>query len=55
MSRSLGDFAAKKVGLISDPEVQTLELTQQDQFIIIASDGVWDVCNSSEAVGFVLE
>ena len=28
MSRSLGDFAAKKVGLISEPEVQNLELTQ---------------------------
>ena len=55
MSRSLGDFAAKRVGLISEPEVQNLQLTQQDQFIIIASDGVWDVCNSSEAVGFVMD
>ena len=55
MSRSLGDFSAKRVGLISEPEVQNLQLTQQDQFIIIASDGVWDVCPSSEAVGFVMD
>ncbi len=30
MSRSLGDFSAKRVGLISEPEVQNLQLTQQD-------------------------
>ena len=39
MSRSLGDFGAKKVGLISEPEVQNLMLTETDKFIIIASDG----------------
>lgn len=55
MTRTLGDFASKKIGLISDPEIQHLELTNTDQFIIIASDGVWDVISSTEAVGFVLE
>jgi len=54
ITRTLGDFAAKRVGLISEPEIQYLELTEQDQFIIVASDGVWEVMSSGEAVGFII-
>jgi integrin-linked kinase-associated serine/threonine phosphatase 2C len=54
MTRTLGDLQAKKIGLISEPEVQHLELTRQDKFIVIGSDGVWDVMSSSEVCGFVV-
>jgi len=30
------------VGVIPDPEVTSLELTEEDKFIVIASDGVWE-------------
>mmetsp|Transcript_2558 Transcript_2558/g.351 ORF Transcript_2558/g.351 Transcript_2558/m.351 type:complete len:81 (+) Transcript_2558:116-358(+) len=53
MTRTLGDLHAKKIGLISDPEIQHIELTTQDKFIVIGSDGVWDVMTSAEVVGFV--
>jgi len=53
MTRTLGDFAAKKIGLISVPEIQHIELTINDSFIVIGSDGIWDVMKSSEAAGFV--
>lgn len=53
MTRTLGDLQAKKIGLISEPEVQRIELTRQDKFIVIGSDGVWDVMQSAEVVGFV--
>ncbi len=43
MSRTLGDLQAKKIGLISEPEIQHIELNKQDKFIVIGSDGVWDV------------
>jgi len=26
-----------------------------DEFVVIGSDGIWDVMNSAEAVGFVKE
>jgi serine/threonine protein phosphatase PrpC len=29
-------------GVISDPEVTKFELTPDDKFIVIASDGVWE-------------
>ena len=30
-------------------------LEEKDMFIVIASDGIWDCLNSSEAVGFIFE
>lgn len=30
-------------------------MKQRDKFIVIASDGVWDVMTSAEVVGFVLK
>lgn len=54
MTRTLGDFQAKKIGLISEPEIQHIELKPGDRFIVIASDGVWDVMSSAEVVGFIL-
>lgn len=42
MSRAMGDFVAHSVGVIADPEVISHEIEEQDQFLIIASDGVWE-------------
>lgn len=54
ITRSLGDFQAKKIGIISEPEIDHLWLKTRDKFIVIGSDGVWDVMTSGEVVGFVL-
>lgn len=53
MSRSLGDVVASSVGVIADPEIQVYELTYEDKFIIIASDGIWEFISSEEAVCMV--
>jgi serine/threonine protein phosphatase PrpC len=42
MSRSLGDGLAASVGVIPDPEFYERDLTTDDKFIIVASDGVWE-------------
>jgi len=55
MTRTLGDLQAKKIGLISEPEIESLDLTPHDQFIAIGSDGLWDVMSSAEVVGFVAQ
>jgi protein phosphatase 2C family protein 2/3 len=41
MARSIGDHALKPVGVISEPVVTKHDITDQDEFIIIATDGVW--------------
>lgn len=55
ITRSLGDLIAHKIGVIAEPEVTWKELDNDDKFIVIGSDGVWDVMSSAEAVGFILQ
>ncbi|ONM58723.1 putative protein phosphatase 2C 1 [Zea mays] len=43
MARAFGDFCLKDYGVISVPEFFHWSLTEKDQFVILASDGVWDV------------
>eukprot|EP00914_Ancora_sagittata_P009044 GHVO01017441.1.p1 GENE.GHVO01017441.1~~GHVO01017441.1.p1 ORF type:complete len:588 (+),score=85.75 GHVO01017441.1:19-1782(+) len=57
VSRSFGDFSKntgkKLVGLSVVPDIRTHTLTLEDEFILIGSDGLFDVFTSSEAVNFV--
>ncbi|KAK4804564.1 hypothetical protein SAY86_004381 [Trapa natans] len=53
MSRAFGDFCVKDFGLISEPEVIQRSITGRDQFIVLATDGVWDVVTNQEAVDIV--
>ena len=53
MARSLGDHAVKSVGVISEPVVTYHDLTDDDEFMIIATDGVWEFISSEEAVEIV--
>lgn len=70
VSRALGDFTYKKTSsgngklmgaiaqdsiVISEPEISDFEVTEEDEFLIVACDGLWDVMTSETAVGFVLE
>lgn len=40
MARAFGDFCLKDFGLISVPDVYYRRLTERDEFIVLASDGV---------------
>ncbi|KAF8669284.1 hypothetical protein HU200_051618 [Digitaria exilis] len=53
MARAFGDFCLKDYGVISVPEFFHWSLTDKDQFVILASDGVWDVLSNQEAVDIV--
>ncbi|CAO2184142.1 unnamed protein product [Urochloa humidicola] len=53
MARAFGDFCLKDYGLISVPEISYRRLTEKDEFIILATDGVWDVLSNKEAVDIV--
>ncbi|KAL2468633.1 putative protein phosphatase 2C 73 [Forsythia ovata] len=53
MSRAFGDFCVKDFGLISVPEVTQRHITSKDQFVVLATDGVWDVVSNQEAVQIV--
>ncbi|XP_077212859.1 putative protein phosphatase 2C 73 isoform X2 [Tasmannia lanceolata] len=53
MSRAFGDYCVKDYGLISVPEVTHRNITNRDQFLVLATDGVWDVISNQEAVQIV--
>ena len=40
VSRAFGDYCLKDFGLVSVPEVTYRKITDKDQFLILATDGV---------------
>jgi serine/threonine protein phosphatase PrpC len=53
MSRSVGDFIVHTVGVISQPDFYTIDLSHQDNMdamIVLGTDGLWDVISSAEAI-----
>jgi serine/threonine protein phosphatase PrpC len=40
MARAFGDFCLKDFGLISVPEVTYRQISEKDEFIVLATDGV---------------
>jgi len=55
LTRALGDHAIKKYGVISDPHVTKFEIKQSDKFIIICSDGVWDVTSDDDLKAILIK
>jgi len=63
LSRALGDFeykgredlSAAQQAVTATPEIMTAELGPDDEFILLACDGIWDVLTSEEGVSFVRE
>ncbi|KAK9997076.1 hypothetical protein SO802_021762 [Lithocarpus litseifolius] len=53
MARAFGDFCLKDFGLISVPEISYHQLTEKDEFVVLATDGVWDVLSNKEVVEIV--
>ncbi|XP_027181272.1 probable protein phosphatase 2C 72 [Coffea eugenioides] len=53
MSRAFGDFALKNHGIIAIPEVSYHRLSQKDQFLVLATDGVWDVLSNDQVTSLV--
>jgi len=61
VTRAIGDYffkneeyvGTKQSGLIALPSIKKWNLTPQDQFLVIASDGFWDVVKPREAIDYV--
>lgn len=53
MARAFGDFCLKDHGVISMPDVSYHHITEKDEFVVLATDGVWDVLSNDEVVSIV--
>ncbi|CAL1538625.1 unnamed protein product [Lymnaea stagnalis] len=63
LSRAIGDHVYKRNKDLPDkeqmitalPDIETAELCDEDQFIVIACDGIWNYLSSQEVVDYVLD
>ena len=53
MSRSFGDDVATSVGVTSEPDIIITKRTKTDQFIVAASDGIWEFLSNEDVVDIV--
>mmetsp|Transcript_8960 Transcript_8960/g.20835 ORF Transcript_8960/g.20835 Transcript_8960/m.20835 type:complete len:500 (+) Transcript_8960:153-1652(+) len=60
MSRSIGDFDGKAVGLIAEPDVDVFDIKEQQSpekgdkyFVVSASDGLYDVLRKESVVQYL--
>jgi protein phosphatase 1G len=61
LSRAIGDLRYKQNRdlhpsqqiVTATPDVHRVELTPEDQFIVLACDGIWDVMSNQQVVDFV--
>ncbi|KAG6492104.1 hypothetical protein ZIOFF_047054 [Zingiber officinale] len=53
MAPAFGDFCLKDFGLISVPEVSYRRVTAKDEFVVLATDGVWDALSNKDVVSIV--
>ncbi|KAG6415749.1 hypothetical protein SASPL_123164 [Salvia splendens] len=61
LSRAIGDMElkqnrslpAEKQIVTANPDIVKVELTEDDEFLIVACDGIWDCMSSEQAVDYV--
>ncbi|XP_051151371.1 probable protein phosphatase 2C 60 isoform X2 [Andrographis paniculata] len=63
LSRAIGDMEfkqnkflpAEKQIITANPDVNIVELHDDDEFIVLACDGIWDCMSSQQLVDFIIE
>lgn len=53
VARAFGDFDLKGHGLIVNPVVRVHDIQPHDEFVVLCSDGVWDVLSNEEVVNLI--
>eukprot|EP00571_Detonula_confervacea_P006864 CAMPEP_0172316432 /NCGR_PEP_ID=MMETSP1058-20130122/28156_1 /TAXON_ID=83371 /ORGANISM="Detonula confervacea, Strain CCMP 353" /LENGTH=755 /DNA_ID=CAMNT_0013030733 /DNA_START=57 /DNA_END=2324 /DNA_ORIENTATION=- len=49
-TRSIGDAIAEELGVVSEPELLTREITPEDKIIVLASDGVFEFLTNQSVI-----
>ena len=48
LSRAFGDWELKQFGVICEPYITRINITDNDKYVVVASDGVWDIFEDSD-------
>jgi protein phosphatase 1L len=52
MSRAIGDRSERPI-VIAEPDICCFELTAECEFVVLATDGLWDVMDNEEVVQYI--
>ena len=55
LSRAFGDWEQKASGVISSPHITKIEIDENCKYVIMASDGVWDVLDDLDVYSLSLK
>ncbi len=50
MTRAIGDVVCQSLGVIPEPDVATINLSPDDKYLLICSDGVWEFLSSQQVI-----
>ena len=54
ISRAFGDWETKEYGVICTPHIKKIDLDDKCKYVILASDGIWDVLDDLDVYKFTL-
>mmetsp|Transcript_32248 Transcript_32248/g.75158 ORF Transcript_32248/g.75158 Transcript_32248/m.75158 type:complete len:349 (-) Transcript_32248:757-1803(-) len=54
VSRAFGDLHLKRYGVTAEPELSSFTLDERDAYLVLASDGLWDVVDEQQCATAVL-
>ena len=54
-TRSIGDSVAESIGVTAEPELLKKELTEDDLFVVLASDGVWEFLTNQSVADMIMK
>lgn len=52
-SRTLGDYAAHRIGVNAEPTVGSIELKKVNEYLVIATSALWNVMTPKEVFEFI--
>ena len=55
ITRSIGDKIANEIGVINNPEIKFFNLCNEDKFIFISTDGIFEFISNEECVKIINE
>ena len=53
VSRSIGNIIVEDIGVVPEPHLYQQTLTFGDEFLVLASEGVWAVMNNADVINYI--
>ena len=53
MTRAIGDVVCQSLGVIAEPEINVFNISNDDEFILLCSDGVREFLSNVAVIGMV--